>query len=289
MSVGARLASPSDEIDTDRVGERPELLTPAQELGHGLAALVAVVLCQLVHVHGHEPVRHRGVDPAPEPERVLEGFGPVVEPALDRLPQHVGDLREHLWSEVPPSDVDAERQRQPGLEEPPLAEVEHFCEAVILERELTFVDQEACMRSTGRDLLWNLVEGELPEAEVAEDEPQREERRRHRPRHDDLELRKLFAGERATCDHDRPVPGADACPVRKERVVLLHERIRGERERGHLEPPRSRPLVQRLDVGEYLLELVAPRFDPIARERPEHERVVGIGTVTDADPHGAAR
>ncbi len=75
--------------------------------------------------------------------------------------------------------------------------------------------------------------------------------------------------------------------MREERVVLLHERVRGERERRHLEPARARPLVQRLDVAEHLLELVPVRLDAVGRERPEHERVVGIGAVADADPHEA--
>ena len=75
--------------------------------------------------------------------------------------------------------------------------------------------------------------------------------------------------------------------MRQERVVLLHERVRSERDRGHLEPRRARPLVQRLDIAEHLLEVVTPRVDEIRGERPEHEGVVRVGAVTDADPHEA--
>ena len=73
----------------------------------------------------------------------------------------------------------------------------------------------------------------------------------------------------------------------QQSVVLLHERVCGERQRRHLEPAGSGPLVQRLDVGEDLLELVPARLYALARERPEHERVVGIGAVADADAHEA--
>ena len=90
-------------------------------------------------------------------------------------------------------------------------------------------------------------------------------------------------------DDDRPVARADARAVREQRVVLLHERIGGERDRGHLEAPRARPLVQRLDVAEDLLELVTAGVDEIRRERPVHERVVGIGAVADADPQARGR
>jgi len=71
--------------------------------------------------------------------------------------------------------------------------------------------------------------------------------------------------------------------MREERVVLLHEGIRRERDRRDLETPGTRPLVQRLDVAENLLELVPARVDEVRRQRPIHERVVGIGTVADAN------
>ena len=196
------------------------------------------------------------------------------------------DVAEDVVAEVAPRDVDAERQRQPGLEQPPLAEVEHLHEPVVLERELALVDQESGLGATRRDLLRDLVERELAETEVVEHEPQREERRRHRPGHDDLELAQLVERQLLARDHDRPVARPDARSVRQERVVLLHERVRGERDRRHLEPPRARPLVQRLDVAEHLLELVAARVDEVRRQRPVHERVVGVRAVSDADPQG---
>ncbi len=149
------------------------------------------------------------------------------------------------------------------------------------------MDDEPSVCTTRGNLFGDLVERELPIAEVAEHEPQREERRRHRPRDDDLQLRELLARQRGGRDDDRPVAGADACPVREQRVVLLHEGVRRERERRHLEPARPRPLVQGLDVGEDLLEVVAASVDALGRERPEHERVVGIGAMADADAHEA--
>ncbi len=119
--------------------------------------------------------------------------------------------------------------------------------------------------------------------EGVQDEPECEERGRHRPRHDDLELPELVERLRLSRNDDRPVAGADARTVWEERVVLLNERIRGKRDRGDLETAGARPLVQRLDVAQDLLELVTAGVDEIRRERPVHERVVGIGTVADAD------
>ena len=151
------------------------------------------------------------------------------------------------------------------------------------------MDEKARLGTSRRHLLRNLVERELSELEGAEHEPKDEKRGRQRARHDDLEVAEPVETERLASDHDRPVSGADARAVGQERVVVLDERIRRERDRRDLEPARTRPLVERLDVAEHLLELVPARVDEVRRERPVHERVVGIGTVSDANPQGAGR
>ena len=55
-----------------------------------------------------------------------------------------------LVAEVAPRDVDPERERQAGLEEPPLAEVDDVVQAVLLVRELALVDEQPrlCARPT---------------------------------------------------------------------------------------------------------------------------------------------
>ena len=75
--------------------------------------------------------------------------------------------------------------------------------------------------------------------------------------------------------------------MRKQRVVLLDERIGGEGDSRDLEPRCARPVVERLDVGEHLLEAEAARFDEIGRQRPVHEGVVGVGAVADTDLQSA--
>ena len=83
-----------------------------------------------------------GVEPAAELERVLERLVAIVEPGVDRLAQHLRELGSVLVAEVAPGDVDPERQRQTGLEQPPLAEVDDLLQPVGLVRELALVDQE---------------------------------------------------------------------------------------------------------------------------------------------------
>ena len=75
-------------------GEGPDRLAAAQQLGDGHAALVAVVLGELVDVHLDEPVGDRLVDPAAELQRVLERVLAVFEAAADRLGEHVREVGE---------------------------------------------------------------------------------------------------------------------------------------------------------------------------------------------------
>ena len=49
--------------------------------------------------------------------------------------------------------------------------------------------------------------------------------------------------------------------MRQQHVAVGDVRVRAERDRGHLEPALDRPLVQRLDVGDDLLELEPARVD----------------------------
>ena len=130
-----------------------------------------------------------------------------------------------------------------------------------------------------------MVERELAVREVAERQPERQERRGHSAGDDDLGRPQLLERERLARHEDRPVAGADARAVRQQRVPVLDERVRVERDRGHLEPALERPLVQRLDVLQHLLEAESARVDRTGRNRPEHEGVVGIGAVTELDQH----
>ena len=73
--------------------------------------------------------------------------------------------------------------------------------------------------------------------------------------------------------------------MRKQRVAVLHERIRRQRQRSHVQPAFKSPLVQYLDVLGHELELEPAGIDVAGRERPDHEGVVGIGGMAEPDQH----
>ena len=87
-------------------------------------------------------------------------------------------------------------------------------------------------------------------------------------------------------DDDRAVAVAHARAVREDHVVLLDVRVGVQRDRGDLELAVHRPLVQRLDVVQDVLELEPARVDDTRGEAPEHERVVRVGAMSKTNQQG---
>src|SRR5439155_17373275 len=102
----------------------------------------------------------------------------------------------------------------------------------------------------------------------------------------ELEVAQCLPLERLARDDDRAVAGAHARAVREQHVMVLHEGICVQREGSYFEPSLERPLVERLDVAQDVLELEAAGVDRAFGQGPEHERVVRIGTVAEADQQG---
>src|SRR5207247_8994570 len=89
-------------------------------------------------------------------------------------------------ADIAACDVGAEWQRQPGLEQPPLAEVEELDEPEVRERELTLVDEKPGVCALRGDLVGDLLERKLAERKIAEHQSKNEKCRRQRSRDDDL-------------------------------------------------------------------------------------------------------
>src|SRR6266511_2344842 len=134
-SVLRRLAH---ELDSHGLRVRPGGLRAAQKLFDGRPTLVPVVARELVHIHLDEAVRRLFVEVAGEPERIRGRLLAMLEARADRVAQH---LRQLVNSRnISPRGVDAQWKRQPGLEQPPLAKIEHLDQALVGIRELPLVD-----------------------------------------------------------------------------------------------------------------------------------------------------
>jgi hypothetical protein len=69
-------------------------------------------------------------------------------------------------------------------------------------------------------------------------------------------------------------------PARQKRVIPGHVRICVNRDRGNMQLAALRPLIERLNVCQSMVEPITPQIDLILRHRIEHERVIGIGGMT---------
>src|SRR5439155_23015082 len=74
-----------DEVDLDGPLEGADRLAAAEQLADRLATFLAVVLRQLVHVHGDETVAEGRVEPAAEAKRVAHRLLAVRQPGGDRI------------------------------------------------------------------------------------------------------------------------------------------------------------------------------------------------------------
>ena len=150
------------------------------------------------------------------------------------------------------------------------------------------MDQQSSLSSACRDLGLDLVEREHAMRDISTDRHLQDEERRRQPARDhDLRRTQLVEREQFARDDDRSIAGAEARAMRKQEIAVLYERIRRRRHGRHLQAPLERELVQRLNVVDHRLELVAASIDGSGGEPPEHERVVGIRTEAHPDQHAA--
>ena len=63
----------------------------------------------------------------------------------------------------------------------------------------------------------------------------------------------------------------------------MNQHVGSRGHRGHFQLPGAGPAIEGLDVFQHVLDLDARRAHLAGGERVEHERVVGIGAVTDAN------
>jgi len=204
---------------------------------------------------------------------------------LDRARERAGDAGDPLGPQVPAHDVAAERQREARLLLPPPAEVHDLLQALVRERELPLVDQEPRGDLAVAHGFLDAVERHRAHRDARRPELERERRRRPRSGRGD---RNVAGGDRVTREsasthHDRSVAVAERRAVRKEEVSVREMGVGVKGDGGDRELARHRAAVQRLDVGELVVEREALGVDASLGERVEHEGVVGVGTVSDGD------
>ena len=177
-----------------------------------------------------EPVGARVVEPAAEPERVLERLARGAR--ARRRSTRAGSpesVAHRLGAEVASRRVHAERQRQARSRAATTRRGRGtFVDAGVLVRQLALVDEQAGARAARRDLVEDLVERHARDSELAAERDARGRGTRSSafPGTTISSLRSSSSVELLARDDDRAVAGADARAVREQRVALVHERVR---------------------------------------------------------------
>ena len=156
--------------------------------------------------------------------------------------------------------------------------------------QLPFVDQKTGVGLSGRYEVLDLIErhDDMPDGWLIQS--QREKRGREFAGHGYEPSRertsRTLPRRRFARDEARPVAIANARAMREQGIPVGEIRICMQGDRGDFQLPGQRAPVQRLDVGQLVHVATAAGVDFSGRHRPEHECVVGVGAVRDADNAG---
>ncbi len=150
-----------------------------------------------------------------------------------------------------------QRQRQSGLFEPPHAEIDNQLEALLLIRELTFVDDQPCIEFACLNSIKDLIKGHHHRFEVA-GHVQLERKRRRRqcagnrdPFADQIVGRVLLAR-----NHHRTISVTHAGTRWQQRVLVGQLRISMDADGRDLKFALQSPAVERFDVFQLMPKLV---------------------------------
>ena len=168
-------------------------------------------------------------------------------------------------------------------------EVEHRPQPLARVGELALVDHQAGVDLAGLDDVEDAVEGgDQRVVDPADGELQLQEGAGQPAGDRDPEARQRGRVEVAAGHDDRPVALAHRGPVGQQAVAIREVRVGVDGQRRDLEAALARPVVEGLDVAQHVLEAEAVGRDQLLGQRVEHEGVVGVGAVPEADQAVAA-
>ncbi len=212
----------------------------------------------------------------------------MVQRVADAGAQDPGNPAHEFGAQVPTHAVHSQGQRQPSrLFGPPPAQVFDEGQSLVTPGELPFVDHQACRGPAFRHLVQDPVEGDLAHREGAFGvELSHQPGRRQLSGNGHRACQGLFRRQARAGYEDRPVAMPQAGPTVHQRIAVVQEGVGMGRHGGDFQAPLKGPLVQGLDVCQHMGEAQVAGGNRIHRQGVEHEGVVRVGAVTDADFQG---
>ena len=190
---------------------------------------------------------------------------------------------DQLRAERAANGVATQGQRQSGLIAPPLAHVENAVQALAVEGELAFVNDEPGLVLAVEHLGNDLVEGNDLGSDIGREQLERQVRRGHGARHGDFAARD-FVQRNVARGHDHgPVTLADASAAGHDGVLVLDVRIGVKGDRRDVVEAVHGFAIQGLDIAKRVGKLHPRHANLVGRHAVKHEGVVGVGTVRDRD------
>ena len=112
-----------------------------QKFVNGLAAAFAIAQRPFVHVHADKFVGHLRFHVSRELHGVIDRGFAMIERIGHALMNGAPDLQANRSPERAPHGVPAQRQRQPGLLDPPLSQVDHLVQSHLRKIQLPLMNQ----------------------------------------------------------------------------------------------------------------------------------------------------
>src|SRR5581483_2462128 len=158
----------------------------------------------------------------------------MIESVLDAFAQGGAHFRHQFWSETTPYRISAQRQGKSRYLLPPSSHIHDAVQAGLVERQLTFMDNQARFVTSFQDLGNDLIEGNDLGFNSRRKKSQRQIGRRELSRHRNPLALDFEFRIRPTGNDHRAVALANAASTRQQSVLVLNVGIRVKRNSGHV-------------------------------------------------------
>jgi hypothetical protein len=156
-------------------------------------------------------------------------------------------------------------------------------------RDLPFVDQQAEVGLALEHGLRDLVEGHLDDGRIADVHAQEQRRRGVAARDRDDLVGDVLPVHGLAADQDGAIAFAHRRAWIHHAIPVVDHRVGRRRDCRHLELRGARAAIEGFDVLEHVLDFDVARLHLPRGEGVEHEGVVGVRAMADADPrHGVS-
>src|SRR5208282_5819002 len=151
------------------------------------------------------------------------------------------------------------------------------------------MNQQARINLTSKHCVHNLIKLYLHSSEISQCRSQEKVRRRQLTRNSDQLPLQLLSANRLPSHYHRSITASHAGSRTQNIIFLRHQGVCMGRESSYLKFAPHRTFIQTLNILYDFHELISIKLHSTLRETVKHERVIGVGAMSDSNPHGELR